>query len=358
MELSEKPSTSKRQKRAVNYTTEDKRPLIKEVENGNEKHCNKYAVDQAWDEISASMDKSVNECKLAWTSLRESYRYRAKGAQKSKSGGAGGDNIPEPIYNDSIDWEFSADMSFLPHVSQKRRTCTLPDFREETPTCTFESESICSSNNNNNSNGAYDYISTPKRNRTSLDKQNTEIRNKLDSLLQAQTKLIQAREVAASEESPKAPAEVFTGKTKKKLKNAENLNPLGQESPKAPAEVFTGKTKKEVRDCKNAENLNPLGRENPKAPAEVYTGNSIILNKYFSLGHEDPKALVDEYSGNIVDNYSILSERGSELSAEDYNLDKNPRHENEELSVLKEIIKDKIEETHFIINTSFAFRTD
>ncbi|XP_036340806.1 uncharacterized protein LOC118750184 [Rhagoletis pomonella] len=90
-------------------------------------------------------------------------------------------------------------MSFLPHVSQKRRTCTLPDFREETPTCTFESESICSSNNNNNSNGAYDYISTPKRNRTSLDKQNTEIRNKLDSLLQAQTKLIQAREVAASE---------------------------------------------------------------------------------------------------------------------------------------------------------------
>ncbi|XP_017494794.1 PREDICTED: uncharacterized protein LOC108382936, partial [Rhagoletis zephyria] len=85
-------------------------------------------------------------------------------------------------------------------------------------------------------------------------------------------------------------------------------------------------------------------------PAEDFTGN-ILLEKYFALGHEDPLAPADEFNGNI-DNCSILSERGSEIT------NHKCENENDELSNLKEYIRYKISETHPEVDTSFPFRTD
>lgn len=53
--------------------------------------------------------------------MRDSFRYRAKVAEKGKSGSHGGEALTEPSLPETVDWEFSDVMSFLPNVSQKRK---------------------------------------------------------------------------------------------------------------------------------------------------------------------------------------------------------------------------------------------
>ncbi|XP_017486276.1 PREDICTED: uncharacterized protein LOC108374767 isoform X3 [Rhagoletis zephyria] len=84
-------SSSKRQKRILHFTAEEKRKLISAVKENariwnisDPMHSNKNAVDQAWNRIGVMLEKTVEECKAAWVSLRESYRYRAKVAQKKQ----------------------------------------------------------------------------------------------------------------------------------------------------------------------------------------------------------------------------------------------------------------------------------
>ncbi|XP_036334831.1 uncharacterized protein LOC118745489 [Rhagoletis pomonella] len=122
------PTTSKRQKRILNFAEEEKRQLIRGVKEWpriwditNPLHSNKNAVEQAWVHISNSLGKNVNECKAGWTSLRESYRYHARVARKHKSGSAGGLMLEEPSFSEAIDWEFAEEMAFLPNVSHKRK---------------------------------------------------------------------------------------------------------------------------------------------------------------------------------------------------------------------------------------------
>ncbi|XP_070136087.1 uncharacterized protein [Drosophila bipectinata] len=54
-------------------------------------------------------------------------RYHQKiSKEKKASGSAGGNVVPGPKANDDYDWDFASEMAFLPDLSDKRRTMTLP----------------------------------------------------------------------------------------------------------------------------------------------------------------------------------------------------------------------------------------
>ncbi|XP_067616209.1 uncharacterized protein [Eurosta solidaginis] len=193
-----RPSQQKRQKRAFNFSSEEKLSLIEEVKArpriwniGDPLHSNKNAVEQSWEQIGIVLSKP--ECKAAWISLRESYRYREKVARKAKSGSDGGEPLSEPSISESVDWEFAAEMSFLPNVSQKRKTFTsTTDAEAGTPDAPSPQ---------------YDYAPTPYS-RPAGQSQSEEVWKKFDSLLQQQQDLIKGREQSESESHFK---QAFTG---------------------------------------------------------------------------------------------------------------------------------------------------
>ncbi|XP_018794142.1 PREDICTED: uncharacterized protein LOC108972117 [Bactrocera latifrons] len=175
------PAT-KRQKRIRNFTTSEKRKLIKEVQEWpriwdtkNVMHSNKNALEQAWVHISNSLGKSVNECKVGWISLRESYRYHVKVARKHKRGSA---------RRETIDWEFAEEMAFLPDVS--RKTFTSPTF-----------EDLDSSSAINRANAEeliipqFDYSPTPTTsNRSFSGHQNDETWSQFNNILKKPEELV------------------------------------------------------------------------------------------------------------------------------------------------------------------------
>ncbi|XP_067644556.1 uncharacterized protein [Eurosta solidaginis] len=187
----------KRQKRILHFSSEEKRNLISTVKSknriwniGDPLHSNKNAVDQAWNEIGSTLGKSVEECKAAWVSLRESYRYRAKATNKFKSGSAGGEQLSEPYFNEDIDWEFAEEMSFLPNVSEKRRTFITSDDSQNEEASTSKRPG-----------SQYEYTPTPpKRSRLASQPQNQEIWQKFDDLLEKQCNALKLRE--SESESP------------------------------------------------------------------------------------------------------------------------------------------------------------
>ncbi|XP_019844888.2 uncharacterized protein LOC105223516 [Bactrocera dorsalis] len=184
------PAT-KRQKRVRNFTTGEKRKLIKEVEQWpriwdtkNVMHSNKNALEQAWAHISKSLGKPVSECKVGWISLRESYRYHARVARRHKRGSA---------REDPIDWEFAEEMAFLPNVS--RKTFTSPTF-----------EDLDSSSPINRANveeliiPQFNYSPTPTTsNRSFSGSQNDETLSRFNNVLKKQEEL-----VAGKNDSPYA----------------------------------------------------------------------------------------------------------------------------------------------------------
>ncbi|XP_049306186.1 uncharacterized protein LOC125776696 isoform X3 [Bactrocera dorsalis] len=117
----------------LNFTTLEKCQLVNCVKEwhriwdiSNTLHCNKNAVNQSWLHISNALNKSVDECKSAWISMRESYRYHARVAHKNKSGSDGGEVLETPSFSENVDWVFAEEMSFLMNVSHKRKTFTTP----------------------------------------------------------------------------------------------------------------------------------------------------------------------------------------------------------------------------------------
>lgn len=63
---------------------------------------------------------SVEECKSAWKSMKDSNRYQIK-KKVGKSGSSGGDILTETQETDEIQWDLEEDLSFLPNTSKKRR---------------------------------------------------------------------------------------------------------------------------------------------------------------------------------------------------------------------------------------------
>ncbi|XP_054091781.1 uncharacterized protein LOC128923539 [Zeugodacus cucurbitae] len=185
--------TTKRQKRIGNFTAGEKQNLIKEVEEWpriwditNVLHSNKNAVEQAWVHISNSLGKTVSECKAGWISLRESYRYHAKVARKHKSGSAGGEMLEEPLFSDTVDWEFVEEMAFLPNVSQKRKTFTSPVFED------FDSSSPINRADVEELNvPQYDYNPTPTTSKRKFSgSQNDEAWSRFNNILKKQEDLV------------------------------------------------------------------------------------------------------------------------------------------------------------------------
>ncbi|KAM8702403.1 hypothetical protein ACLKA7_007734 [Drosophila subpalustris] len=73
---------------------------------------------------------AVQDCKSAWRSLRDSYKYHIKASEKkrAKSGSAGGVGPQPPMANEAVEWHLAPYMAFLPELSMQRRTyCSALD---------------------------------------------------------------------------------------------------------------------------------------------------------------------------------------------------------------------------------------
>ncbi|KAL7726117.1 hypothetical protein ACLKA6_002587 [Drosophila palustris] len=72
----------------------------------------------------------VQDCKSAWRSLRDSYKYHIKASEKkrAKSGSAGGVGPQPPMANEAVEWHLAPYMAFLPELSMQTRTyCSALD---------------------------------------------------------------------------------------------------------------------------------------------------------------------------------------------------------------------------------------
>lgn len=130
--------TSKKS-RMQGFTIEDKKKLAAAVKENSciwdlsePLHHNNSAVDLAWKKVAAELVRNVDETKKAWTSLKDSNRYRKRASNK-KSGSSGGVVFQEDQDVEIIEWEFAKDLEFLPDLSKKRNTFkTITNADEET----------------------------------------------------------------------------------------------------------------------------------------------------------------------------------------------------------------------------------
>ncbi|XP_022220340.2 uncharacterized protein LOC111072653 [Drosophila obscura] len=109
----------------------EKRPVIWNLK--DRKHFDTIASKSAWESVAAEIKKDANSCKIAWKSLKDSYRYHIKSATKKqlKNGSAGGVQMENPVANESVEWVFAPHMAFLPDLFTQRRTFTSIFFPEE-----------------------------------------------------------------------------------------------------------------------------------------------------------------------------------------------------------------------------------
>ncbi|KAL7728397.1 hypothetical protein ACLKA6_005160 [Drosophila palustris] len=106
-------------------------------------HNNLKAVKAAWQSVSAEMGRDPNDCKVAWRSLRQSYRYHCKAANnRFKSGGHDDDDEDDhnddeaeadPLETPDVQWQFFNHMAFLQEVSRVKRSDSVT-LEEESPT--------------------------------------------------------------------------------------------------------------------------------------------------------------------------------------------------------------------------------
>ncbi|XP_016972801.1 uncharacterized protein LOC108040070 [Drosophila rhopaloa] len=113
-----------RKKRLQEFSGEDKIQLIRNVESrpvlwdlSNKSHFDATILKKAWEGIAREMDKDDHSCKLAWKSLRDSYKYHLK-SKRTKS--AEGDPLGKP--KGMSEWDFAPYMAFLPEVTTQRQT--------------------------------------------------------------------------------------------------------------------------------------------------------------------------------------------------------------------------------------------
>ncbi|XP_022230825.1 uncharacterized protein LOC111079820 [Drosophila obscura] len=138
-------------KRLAEFSQECKLLLIKSVEKrpviwdlANKKHFDSIATKNAWDSVAREINKDVTICKMAWKSLKDSYRYHIKSASRSKSGSAGGIQMQNPVANDGDEWMFAPHMAFLPDISAQRRTFAF-DFlpKDESSSAGLDDAAVC-----------------------------------------------------------------------------------------------------------------------------------------------------------------------------------------------------------------------
>ncbi|TDG49518.1 hypothetical protein AWZ03_004009 [Drosophila navojoa] len=70
--------------------------------------------------ITVSRATNAQECKVAWRSLRQSYRYHCKTAHTRLQQDDGDMDEADPLETPDIQWEFAEDMSFLQDLLRNR----------------------------------------------------------------------------------------------------------------------------------------------------------------------------------------------------------------------------------------------
>ncbi|XP_055855003.1 uncharacterized protein LOC129918440 [Episyrphus balteatus] len=128
-EVPQKKGKEKKTKKQFNF--EEKKELCRLVELHpaiwklqHKGHSNTEEVNSNWRSIAGEMCKTIEECRVAWKSLRDSLRYHSVAKKKQKSGSAANADLNEENLSEEscIDWEFAEYLSFLTPISSKRKT--------------------------------------------------------------------------------------------------------------------------------------------------------------------------------------------------------------------------------------------
>ncbi|XP_064550110.1 zinc finger protein 836-like [Drosophila montana] len=115
-------------KKCLRFKNEDKSRLIAAVrvrrllwDLKDSEHNDLISIKAAWQSVGAEMRRDPQECKVAWRSLRQSYRYHCKTAYtRIKIDGEDNEGETDPLETPDIQWEFADDMAFLQDLTRKR----------------------------------------------------------------------------------------------------------------------------------------------------------------------------------------------------------------------------------------------
>ncbi|KAL7740222.1 hypothetical protein ACLKA6_002198 [Drosophila palustris] len=110
---------TRKRSRLEDFDNDDKISLIQAVKEKrvlwdveDKKHFDGIVLKEAWKTVAKKLNRNTNECKTAWKSLRDSYRYHCKRV------GADGATSEQP----KVVWHFAPYLTFLPKLSSTRRT--------------------------------------------------------------------------------------------------------------------------------------------------------------------------------------------------------------------------------------------
>ncbi|XP_034476728.1 uncharacterized protein LOC117783433 isoform X2 [Drosophila innubila] len=116
-------------KRLILFGNSDKIQLIQEVEKNrllwdpsDKKHYDAVYIKSAWENIAEVLNRSVSDCKTAWKSLRDSYRYHRSVATRKRQSTAGGAGSEQTKVSDGVEWHLAPYMAYLAKVSSQKRT--------------------------------------------------------------------------------------------------------------------------------------------------------------------------------------------------------------------------------------------
>ncbi|XP_017031215.1 uncharacterized protein [Drosophila kikkawai] len=125
-------------KRKPNFTNDEKFRLIQSVKKRSvlwditEIYNKDYdKVQAAWNAVSEEVKRPGTECRMAWSSLRESYRYHFK-RDCGKFQQLEGEDYDPLLATKMMDWRFAEAMSFMPQPTLKRPRPVSRIVRNET----------------------------------------------------------------------------------------------------------------------------------------------------------------------------------------------------------------------------------
>ncbi|XP_034489075.1 zinc finger protein 880-like [Drosophila innubila] len=96
-------------------------------------HNDMMGVKEAWQSVGSEIGRDPNDCKVAWRSLRQSYRYHCKAANsRLKIGEDDDEGEVDPLETRDIQWVFADHMAFLKEMSKEKRSDSVA--LDETPT--------------------------------------------------------------------------------------------------------------------------------------------------------------------------------------------------------------------------------
>ncbi|XP_017845198.1 transcription factor Ouib [Drosophila busckii] len=96
-------------------------------------HSDINGIRAAWQSVATDLDRDAETCRVAWRSLRQSYRYHCKAANNRKKFDLDLEDCtadPDPLATPDIKWEFADEMAFLQDMSRERHVDLTPSEEE------------------------------------------------------------------------------------------------------------------------------------------------------------------------------------------------------------------------------------